>query len=142
MYRLPLLLLTSVFLLLSLEGCPATNPSTPGAPPATALQTFDAIYANAVSADDIVIKTTSTALTAGLISVAQAKKILAITDSVKVALDAAYGAAQLGNPALATGNLASALGPIAILSACLATKPLTPSTFDACAAKLAPPVPA
>jgi hypothetical protein len=145
MHRLPrLLLLTSVFLLtLSLEGCPATNPTTAGTPPATtstALQTFDAIYASAVSADDLVVKTASTALTANLINFTQAKKILAITDSVKAALDAANAAAQIGNTALATGNLASALGPIAILSACLTTKPLTVSTFDACAAKLTPPV--
>lgn len=143
MHRLPrLLLLTSALLILglSLEGCPATNPTTSGATPPTALQTFQSIYANAVSADDLVIKATSTALTGGLISVAQAKKILVITDNVKTALDAANAAANLGNTALATGNLASALGPIAILSACLTTRPLTISTFDACATKLAPPV--
>jgi hypothetical protein len=143
MPRLPkflLLTLASGALLLSLEGCPATTPTTAGTPPATALQTFDAIYASAVSADDLVVKAASAALQSGLISTTQAKKVLAITDSVKTALDAANAAAQLGNTALATGNLASALGPIAILSACLTTKPLTVSTFDACAAKLTPAV--
>jgi len=134
-------LLTLAFLsLLSLEGCQATNPTTSGTPPPTALQTFDLIYANAVSADDLVIKATSAALTGGLINVTQAKKILAITDSVKATLDAANAAAQGGQTALATGNLAAALGPIAILSACLTTKPLTVNSFDACAAKLSPPV--
>jgi hypothetical protein len=136
----PFLLLTCLSLtLLSLESC-TTTPAAPGAPPPTALQTFDAIYASAVSADDLVIKATSTALTGNLINAAQATKILNITDSVKAALDAANNAAQMGNTALATGNLASALGPIAILSACLTAKPLTVATFDACAAKLTPPV--
>jgi len=141
LHRLLLLTLASLSLL-SLEGCPATNPTTSGTAPPTALQTFESIYASAVSADDLVIKAASTALTANLINVTQAKKVLQITDQVKAALDAANAAAQLGNTALATGNLASALGPIAILSACLTTKPLTFATFDACTAKLTPPVPA
>lgn len=141
MRRLPhLLLLPLAFLcLLSLEGCPATNP-TSGQPPPTALQTFESIYASAVSADDLVVKAASTALQSGLINLAQAKKVLTITDQVKAALDAANAAANLGNTALATGNLATALGPIAILSACLTTRPLTFATFDACTAKLTPPV--
>lgn len=142
MRRLPhLLLLPLAFLcLLSLEGCPATNPTTSGAPPPTALQTFQSIYTSAVTADDLVVKAGSAALQSGLISLAQAKKILTITDQVKAALDAANVAANLGNTALATGNLATALGPIAILSACLTTRPLTFATFDACTAKLTPPV--
>lgn len=147
MHRLlPLLALSlSVFLLLSLNAC-TTVPAaggvtpTPASTATAALQTFDAIYASAVSADDLVIKTASSALAAGLINVTQAKKILLIADTVKASLDAANAAAQLGNPALATGNLATALGPIAILSACLTTKPLTISSFDACAAKLTPAV--
>jgi hypothetical protein len=141
MTRFPcLLLLTSVFLsLLGLESC-ATNPTAPGATPPTALQTFEGIYASAVTADDLVIKAATTALQANLINTMQARKVLMITDSVRAALDAANGAAQLGNTALATGNLANALGPIAILSACLTTKPLTISTFDACTAKLTPAV--
>lgn len=134
---LPLLLLPLVFLIL--EGCPATNPSTPGTPPPTALQTFQSIYTSAVTADDLAVKAASTALQSGLISVAQAKKVLQITDQVKAALDAANAAATLGNTALATGNLATALGPIAILSACLTTRPLTFATFDTCTAKLTPP---
>lgn len=147
MHRLlPLLALSlSVFLLLSLNAC-TTVPPAPGGvtptPASTALQTFDAIYVSAVTADDLVIKATSTALSGGLISVVQAKRVLAIADQVKTALDTANAAAQLGNTAMATGNLATALGPIAILSACLTTRPLTITTFEACTAKLTPPVPA
>lgn len=124
--------------LLLLEGCQTTAAS--GSTPATALQTFDALYQSAVSADDLVIRTATTALASGLISPIQAKKILSITDSVKAALDTANAAAQLGNTGTATGSLAAALGPIAILSSCLTVKPLTVATFDTCAAKLVPAV--
>jgi hypothetical protein len=130
-------LATVLTISLLLEAC-ATAPAAPGAPPTT-LQTFDALYASAVSADDLVVKSATVALSSGWISAAQAKKVLSITDAVKAALDAANGAAQLGNLGVANGNLAQAMGPIVILSACLTIKPLTVSTFDACAAKLAPP---
>lgn len=121
------------------EGC--QTPTTPGTPAPTALQTFDALYANAVTAEDLVLKATHTALQAAAISKEQGKRVLAVVDSVKAALDAANAAAQLGNTAASSSSLASALGPIAILSACLTAKPLTPSTFDACVAKLQPAVP-
>lgn len=127
-----------VLLVLLCEGCATTAP--PGTAPPTALQTFDALYANAVSADDLVLKAGTTALQSGLINAGQAAKILSITDSVKAALDAANAAAQLGNAAIANGSLASALGPIAILSACLTIKPLTIASFDSCTAKLVPAV--
>jgi hypothetical protein len=104
------------------------------------LQTFNTLYANAVSIDDLVIKEATIALNSGLISTVQAKKILAITDSVKTALDAANSAAQIGNTGIASGNLAQALGPIAILSACLTSHPLTIATFDVCTVKLTPAV--
>lgn len=120
-----------------LAGCPTAG--APGQTPPTALQTFDALYANAVTADDLVIKTATAALGSGFITAAQAKRVLSVTDSVKAALDAANAAAQLGNAATANGNLAQALGPIAILSACLTVKPLTVATFDACTAKLTTP---
>lgn len=120
-----------------LAGCPTA--AAPGQAPPTALQTFDALYANAVTADDLVVTTATTALASGFINAAQAKRVLAVTDSVKSALDAANAAAQLGNAALANGNLAQALGPIAILSACLTVKPLTTATFDSCTAKLTTP---
>jgi hypothetical protein len=123
---------------LSVSGC-QVPPATPGTPAPTALQTFDALYANAVTAEDLVIKTTTSTLQSGLISSAQAKKVMSITDSIKMTLDVAYGAAQTGNTGVATGNLAQALGPLAVLSACLTTKPLTIQTFDACTVKLTPP---
>ena len=132
---LPLLLATSA---LTLNACQSLTAGK--AAPPSALQTFDTLYANAVSADDLVIKTATAALATGSITAAQAQKILNVTDAVKAALDAANAAAQLGNTATANGNLASALGPIAILSACLTAKPLTTATFAACATKLAPPV--
>jgi hypothetical protein len=135
------LLLTASLVLtasLAFEGCQTTT--TPGATPPTALQTFDGLYANAVAADDLVIRTATTALAGGLISANQAQQIMDVTDSVKTALDLANTAAQAGSTGVATGNLASALGPIAILSACLTTKPLTVATFSACAVKLTPAV--
>lgn len=98
------------------------------------------LYANAVSADDLVIRTSTAALASGLISASQAATILKITDSVKAALDVANAAAQAGSTGTATGNLAAALGPIAILSACLTVKPLTAATFATCAIKLTPAV--
>lgn len=122
------------------EGCPLT-PATPGTPAPTALQTFESLYANAVSAADIVLKVAHTSVQSGLITKPQAKRVLTVVDSVKAALDAANAAAQLGDTATSSGSLASALGPIAILSACLTAKPLTPSTFDSCVAKLQPAVP-
>lgn len=135
--RLPFLIALSLLALLGLgflEGC-----QTPGgAAPPTALQTFDALYANAVTADDLVIQAGTAALASGLISPQQAAQVLKVSDSVKTALDAAYAAAQLGNQALATGNLAQALGPVAILSACLTAKPLTVASFAACTQKLTP----
>lgn len=136
---LPPLLWVAVLLLLSLllEGC-QTAAAPSGTAPATALQTFDALYQNAVAADDLVNTTGTTALAAGLISAAQAQQILNVTDTVKTALDAANAAAQAGNTGGAVGSLAAALGPIAILSSCLTTKPLTVATFAACAVKLAP----
>lgn len=135
---LPLLLPLLGLLALSLlvDGC--QTPSTSGAAPPTALQTFDALYANAVTADDLAVKAATVSLQAGLITAAQARTVLHVTDSVKVALDAARTASQLGNTALASGNLASALGPVAILSACLTSKPLTPATFETCTTRLAP----
>lgn len=134
---LPLLVVLSLGLLC--ESC-TTAPAS-GAAPATALQTFESLYANAVTAEDLVLKTTTIALQSGLIVKTQGQRVLAVVDSVKAALDAANTAAQLGNTALSTSSLASALGPIAILSACLTAKPLTPATFDSCAAKLTPAVP-
>jgi hypothetical protein len=136
---LPLLMLSLSLSVLSVNGCQTMAP-TAGASPPTALQTFDALYASAVSADDLVIRTATTALASGFINGTQATTILHVTDSVKAALDLANAAAQTGNAGVATGNLASALGPIAILSACLTQKPLTATTFGACAVKLTPAV--
>ncbi len=130
------LLLLAVTVLIFLQGCQTT---APGQAPPTALQTFDALYTNAVTADDLVVKTATTALQSGLINAVQARKVQGVTNAVKIALDSAYAAAQVGNMSTASGNLGNALGPITILSACLMSKPLTVATFDACTAKLTPP---
>lgn len=132
-----LLALLSVFAL-TLSACQTT--SAPGTAAPTALQTFDALYQGAVTAADLVNTTSTSALTSGLITVAQAKKILAYTDAVKVALDAANAAAQGGNTGGAAGALAAAMQPIIVLSACLTQKPLTIATFDKCAVPLSQPI--
>jgi len=126
--------------LLALSACQTTTPTTAAGTTPSALQTFDALYANAVSADDLAIKAATVALQSGFINATQASMILGITDSVKAALDTANAAAQSGDIGTASGNLAAALGPIAILSACLTTKPLTVQTFAACSVKLTPVV--
>jgi hypothetical protein len=120
---------------LGFNGC-----ATPaGGTPPTALQTFETLYTSAVTADTLVLTTTDSALKSGLINAAQAKKVEGVADSIKAVLDAANAAAQLGNTATANANLASALGGITIASACLTAKPLTPTTFASCIAKLTPP---
>lgn len=143
--RFPLLGLFLVLLLLilclGLFGCATTSPSSTTTAPSSALKTFDTLYQDAVSADDVAITAATTALNAGLISGAQATKILAVTDSVKAALDLANTLAQSGNTAAANSNLAASVGAIAILSSCLTAKPLTAASFAACAVKLLPVIP-
>ena len=90
--RYLLLLLPLLALGLLCESCATT--ATPGAAAPTALQTFDALYSNAVAATDLVNVTATSALQSGLITAAQAQKVLSTTDSVKAALDAANAAAQ------------------------------------------------
>lgn len=132
-----LLALLSIFAL-TLSACQTAG--APGSTAPTALQTFDALYQGAVTADDLLITTSTSALNSGLITPAQAKKILAYTDAVKTALDAANVAAQGGNAGGAAGALAAAMQPIIVLSACLTAKPLTVETFDKCAVPLSQPI--
>jgi len=134
---LPALLLLPLLLC---DACTTATTAASGTAPPTALQTFDALYANAVQAEDLVLVTSTSALNSKFISATQAKKILSVLDSVKAALDAANAAAQVGSIGSATGNLAAALGPIAILSSCLTSKPLTIAIFETCAVKLTPAV--
>ena len=131
-----LLLIALSLAILGFSGCQSTP--TTGSPP-TALQTFQTMYASAVTADTLVLTATDTALKAGAINAAQAQKVESIADSIKAVLDAANAAAQLGNTATANANLASALGGVAVVSACLTAKPLTPTTFATCTAKLSAP---
>lgn len=131
-----LLLLTLSAAILGFSGCQSTQ--TTGTAP-TALQSFQSLYSGAVTADTLVLTATDTALKAGAISAAQAKQVEGVADSIKAVLDAANAAAQLGNTATANANLASALSSVAVVSACLTAKPLTPTTFAACTAKLTPP---
>lgn len=125
---------------LGCSGCTTTSsPTSSGSSPPTALQSFNTLYANAVSADTLVLSATDTALKAGAINAAQAKNIEAVADNIKLALDAANAAAQLGNTGTATSNLGAAVSAIAQASSCLTLKPLTPTTFAMCIVKLSPP---
>jgi hypothetical protein len=117
--------------LFSLPACQTT-----GGTPATALQTFDTIYAGAVQAETLALQGTTAALNAKAITATQAKKVESALDAVKTVLDASHGAALAGNTGLATVNLSSAVGAIATISVCLTGKPLTPTTFDACMLKI------
>lgn len=140
MLILLLLLILSAAILGGLSGCQSAPPTANTSTPPTALQSFEAMYTSAVTADTLVLTATDTALKAGAINAAQAKKIEGVADSIKIVLDAANSAAQLGNTATANANLANALGSVAVVSACLTAKPLTPTTFAACTAKLSPPL--
>lgn len=138
--RLLMLLLVLLSVVLLFSGCTLFKPaaSTTGAPP-TALQTFDALYSDALTAETLAVSTATAAVNSRLISAVQGQMVLNVTDSVKRVLDAANAAAQAGNSAVATTNLALAVGTIATVSACLTAKPLTVATFAACTARLSAP---
>lgn len=136
---LPLLLVLLVPLAL-FSGCATTATGTStSTPTSTALQTFDSLYSSAVTAETLAIQATTVALNSKLISPAQATQILSVTDAIKVVLDAANSAAQVGNSGLASANLAQALGSIGLVSSCLTAKPLTVASFTACTMKLTAP---
>jgi hypothetical protein len=136
----PLLAMLLLPLLLPLAGCPlpAPNGSTTSSQP-TALETFQTMYGNAVKAVDTVNITGDSLYKQGLITKAQGQTILSITEKTKSVLDASYAAAQLGNTAVASGDLAQAMGSVVILSTCLTQQPLTPATFDKCTSTLTAP---
>lgn len=123
----------AVPLLSSCGLTPTTGPSS------STPQTFQQLYATAVTADDVIVQAATAALTSGAITAAQAKIALSATDSIKAVLDAAYALSQAGNVSGATTNLASAVGTIAVLSTCFTQKPLTAASYAACTANLSIP---
>lgn len=134
--QLALVLSALLGVMLGCSGCTTTTP-TAGTP--AALQTFNGLYASAVQSDALVLIAADTALKSGAINAAQAKAIEKVADQVKLVLDAANSAAQLGNSSTATSNLGAAVSAIAQASSCLTLKPLTPTTFATCIVKLTPP---
>jgi hypothetical protein len=128
------LILLSVIFSLAGFACQGT-----GGTKATALQTFDAVYSDAVQAETLIIQETTTAVNDKAISPASATKVLAVTDSIKAVLDAANTAAQAGNSGLAAANVSQATAAIAVVSICLTTKPLTVQGFATCTQTLTAP---
>lgn len=139
-YRLnPLYLLPALLVLVCASSLTACQTPAGGTAP-TALQTFDAIYTGALQGETLALQATTAALTSKLITAPQAQKVEAALDATKAILDAAHGAALAGSTGVATANLSQAVGSIALVSACLTAKPLTPTTFDACLSKMTFPM--
>lgn len=111
--------------LLILSACATTS---------TAPKTFNEVYADALTADDLVVQAATTALNAGLINSAQATNIQKITIDARNLLTAAQIAFTAGNSALANQNVVSATATLVAMSLCLTQKPLTVATFASCAA--------
>jgi hypothetical protein len=120
---------TPLLLLALLLGC-ATTSST------TALQTFTDVYNAAVTADDLAVQAGTAALSAGLITSAQAQSVQNITITAMGLLNAAQTAFTAGNQVGANQNVAAATATLVSLSLCLTQKPLTTSTFATCAAHI------
>lgn len=102
--------------LLALLAACATAPTT--AP--TAAQSFNQSVKIAGTANDAVIVTGNALLTSGVISSAQSKKILVITDQVNGLLVASNNAFVAGNTALANATLSTANSTTAAAATCLA----------------------
>jgi hypothetical protein len=119
------------------SGCASTTGTASST--STALQTFDSVYAGAVQAETLILQETTAALSAKLISPAQAQQVMNVTDGIKSVLDAANTAAQAGNSGVATANAATATAAIAAISICLTAKPLTAQGFAVCTVKLTTP---
>jgi hypothetical protein len=105
---------------------------TAGCATTSAPQTFQQIYTAAVAGDDLIVQSATVALNDKLITAAQAKTILTVTDDIKTALDAAEAAYNVSNTAGANALIGKAVAAIAILSTCVTERPLTPATFDSC----------
>jgi predicted GTPase len=105
---------------------------------ATAPQTFTQILAAAEAADDAVIVTATSALKAGTITSAQAKKILVITDGINSALALANTTYQAGNLSSATSELATVTSILTTVQACL-TDVAAKQSIDNCLVPIATP---
>lgn len=98
----------------------------------SATQTFDQSVQIAASVNDAVIITANQLLSAGNITSAQAKKVLAITDNVNALLTAANTAWTAGSAALANSDLATASTAATQTQSCLTA----PSTLSTCLAPI------
>jgi hypothetical protein len=102
----------------------------------TSVKTFDQIYTDAVTANDVIVQATTTALTAGLISSAQASAVQKITTDAMNVLTAAQTAFTAGNSIAANSDVVAATATLAAMSLCLTEKPLTVATFATCVARV------
>ena len=96
-----------VFCLLS--GCATTSSSG----------TFTQALAAAEAADDAIVVTSTTLLQSGSITSTQASKILTVTDGINAALTLANNAYTAGNLTSANAQIATAVGVITAVQACL-----------------------
>lgn len=120
---------------LLLSGC--QTPAVAGTA-ASGLQTFDSLYLASLKAETLALQETTIALNTHAIGVPAAKQVMAVLDSVKLALDAAHTLALAGNTGLATADLTAAVAQLSTIGVCLTQKPLTPQTFTACTTSLTP----
>lgn len=102
------------------------------------LKTFDEVYTDAITADDLVVQAATTALNAGLITSVQAQRIQVMTVDAKNLLMAAQTAFIAGNQVTANQDVTAAAATLIAMGLCLSQKPLTVTTFAACAATVPP----
>ena len=107
----------------------------------SSVKTFDQIYADALTANDVVVQATTTALNAGLITSVQAASVQKITIDASNLLTAAQTAFTAGDSIAANSDVVAATATLAALSLCLTHKPLTVATFGTCAAAIPSLVP-
>jgi hypothetical protein len=108
-----------IALLLSLlASCALTGTATP--------QTFNQKLAYAYGLHTAVLQATTTAVTAGTLSSANATKVLAKADDAKAVLDAANSAYAAGDAAGANSKLAIATAALSAIQAYLNSHPTKP----------------
>jgi hypothetical protein len=109
-----------------LAGCATTAPPT-----------FSQLLSTAETADDAIVLAATSALQAGAISSAQAKKVLTITDGINTALGLANTAYAAGNTTGANAQIAAATAILVTVQRCLNSAKTAP--LDACLAPVRSP---
>jgi hypothetical protein len=115
-----------LFCCIALAGCATTN--TP---------TFSQLLTAAEGADDAIIISATSALNAGSITSAQAKKVLIVTDGINKALTLANTAYQ-SNPTAGQTQLSTAMALIVTVQACV-TAANAKQSIDTCLAPVSTP---